>query len=311
MNVLVVGGTGFVGSALARLLTQRGHRVSLLSRRPSAPRALPPVYHWDPEREELDPNALAGIEAVVNLAGENLAGVRWTPERKRRLVSSRVDATAFLVQRWGDPGPAPRTLVNASAIGIYGNRGDEVLTEESAPGSGFLADLCRGWEEAALRARASGARVVLARFGVVLDPAGGALEKLTPIFKLGLGGPLGNGRQWWSWVTLADVLQSIELALTREELSGPVNVVAPAPVRNREFARALGRALRRPALLPAPAPVIRLALGEAADALLSSACVTPRKLLSAGYRFAFEDLDRAFASALRASRGSGAPTRPS
>jgi uncharacterized protein (TIGR01777 family) len=299
VNVLIAGGTGFVGSALARFLTQRGHRVSLLSRRPSAPRAMSPVYHWDPEREELDPNALEGIEAVVNLAGENLAGVRWTPERKRRLVASRVGATAFLVLRLSDRSPTPRTLVNASAIGIFGDRGDEVLTEESVPGSGFLADLCRAWEEAALRAREAGARVVVARFGIVLDPAGGALKKLTPIFKLGLGGPLGSGRQWWSWVTLADVLQSIESALMRDELTGPVNVVAPAPVRNRDFARVLGRVLKRPAILPAPEPVLRLALGEAADALLSSTCVTPRKLLSAGYRFAFEDLDRALASALR------------
>lgn len=300
MNVLIAGGTGFVGTALARLLLQQGHKVALLSRRPSAPRALPPVYHWDPQRDELDPNALAGVEGIVNLAGENLADGRWTAERKRRLVSSRVDATAFLIERASGVSPAARVFVSASAIGIYGNRGDEVLSEESAPGTGFLADLCRAWEAAALRARDAGMRVVTARFGIILDAAGGALQKLRPIFSLGLGGPLGSGRQWWSWVALPDVLQAVETALTQDGIQGPVNVVAPAPVRNRDFARALGRALQRPALLPAPAPLLRLVMGEAADeALLSSACVTPTKLLSSGYRFAFEDLDRALASVLR------------
>lgn len=300
MNVLIAGGTGFVGTALARLLLQQGHKVALLSRRPSAPRALPPVYHWDPQRDELDPNALAGVEGIVNLAGENLADGRWTAERKRRLVSSRVDATAFLIERASGVSPAARVFVSGSAIGIYGNRGDEVLSEESAPGTGFLADLCRAWEAAALRARDAGMRVVTARFGIILDAAGGALQKLRPIFSLGLGGPLGSGRQWWSWVALPDVLQAVETALTQDGIQGPVNVVAPAPVRNRDFARALGRALQRPALLPAPAPLLRLVMGEAADeALLSSACVTPTKLLSSGYRFAFEDLDRALASVLR------------
>jgi len=296
VNVLIAGGTGFVGTALTRLLLQHGHKVALLSRRPSAPRALPPVYHWDPQRDELDPNALTAVEGIVNLAGESLADGRWTAERKRRLLASRVDATTFLAQR----ASGARVLVNASAIGIYGNRGDEVLSEESAPGTGFLADLCRAWEAAALSAEDAGMRVVTARFGIILDAAGGALQKLRPIFSLGLGGPLGSGRQWWSWVALPDVLQAVETALTQDGIQGPVNVVAPAPVRNRDFARALGRALQRPALLPAPRTALRLVMGEAADeALLSSACVTPTKLLSSGYRFAFEDLDRALASVLR------------
>ena len=300
MNVLIAGGTGFLGSALTRLLIQRGHRVSLLSRRPSAPRSTPPIYHWDPERQELDVNALDGTDAVVNLAGENLASGRWTRERKRRLVVSRVEATRFLVRRWSDRPPAPRVLVNASAVGIYGNRGEELLTEESAPGSGFLADLCRGWEEAAQEARAVGARVVITRFGVVIDAAGGALPALLPLFKLGIGGPLGNGHQWMSWVALTDVTQSIANALEREEIAGPINVVAPTPERNREFARVLGRVLRRPALLPAPAGALRLVLGDMADeALLSSARVAPSNLTALGYRFAFEDLEAALRHALR------------
>jgi uncharacterized protein (TIGR01777 family) len=297
VNIVITGGTGFLGSSLTRLLLQRGHRVSLLSRRPSAPRSTPPIYHWDPEREELDTNALEGTDAVVNLAGENLAGERWTRERKRLLASSRVNATRFLVRRWTDRAPAPRVLVNASAVGIYGNRGEDLLTEESEPGSSFLADTCREWEGAALGAQPFGARVVLARFGVVIEAA---LPALLPLFKLGIGGPLGSGRQWMSWVALPDAVQAVATALEREEMTGPINVVSPQPVRNRELARTLGKVLRRPAFLPVPAPVLRLVLGEMADeALLSSARVSPAKLTAIGYRFAFEDLEGALRSALR------------
>jgi len=268
---------------------------------------MPPVYHWDPERGEFDGNSLSGADAVVSLAGENIAGGRWTRERKRRIVESRVEATRFLVRRMGERTPPPRALVSASAVGIYGNRGEEVLTEESPPGAGFLAELCRAWEEAASSALEAGVRVVVARFGMVLDAAGGVLERLLPIFKLGIGGPLGSGKQWMSWVALPDVLQVIETALSREDVSGPVNVVSPAPVRNRDFTRALGRVLRRPAFLPAPAPALRLAFGAMADeALLSSACVAPKKLTSLGYRFAFEDLERAFRNVLSVK----APRRP-
>jgi uncharacterized protein (TIGR01777 family) len=194
--------------------------------------------------------------------------------------------------------------VSASAVGIYGNRGEEVLTEESPPGAGFLADLCRAWEEAALPARDVGVRVVAARCGIVLDSRGGALASLLPLFRAGLGGALGNGRQWMSWVSLPDVLAVLEMAIEREDASGAWNVVSPAPVRNVDFARTLGRALRRPAILPAPAFALRLVLGEMADeALLSSACVSPKRLMSLGYRFAFEDLDRALRNALRDGRG--------
>ncbi len=293
MRVLLAGGTGFVGSALTRRLLSRGHQVSLLSRRPSTPTAAPPVFHWDPERGEFDGNALTGTDAVVNLAGESLAGRRWTEARKRALVESRVGAT-----RWS---ARPSALVSATAVGIYGDRGEEVLTEESPPGAGFLANLCRAWEEAALPARDLGLRVVAARFGIVLDSRGGALASLLPLFRAGLGGALGNGKQWMSWVSLPDLAAVLEMALEREDASGVWNVVSPAPVRNRDFARTLGRILKRPAILPAPAFALRLVLGEMADeALLSSACVAPKRLTSLGYRFAFEDLDRALRSALRA-----------
>ncbi len=301
MNILIAGGSGFLGVALTRHLLQRGHRVSLLSRRPSAPGGAPPVYHWDPERGEFDGNALSGADAVVNLAGENLAGGRWTPERKRRLVDSRVLATRFLVRRMSERTPPPRVLVNASAVGIYGDRGEEMLAEESQPGSGFLAGLCRAWEEAALPARDAGVRVVPSRFGVVLDRAGGVLAQLLPIFKMGIGGPLGAGKQWMSWVALPDVLQIVEMALEREDVSAPVNVVSPAPVRNKDFARALGRILRRPAFLPAPALALRIALGPMADeALLWSVRAVPETMTSLGYRFAFPDLEGALRNALQA-----------
>ncbi|HZI89874.1 MAG TPA: TIGR01777 family oxidoreductase [Candidatus Polarisedimenticolia bacterium] len=299
MNVLIAGGTGYLGSALTRHLVTRGHRVSLLSRRPSAPKATPPVYHWNPERDELDPNALEGAEGVVNLAGESLASGRWTPQRRRRLVASRVGPSAFLVRRWKDTTAAPRVLVNASAVGIYGDRGDEVLTEESAPGEGFLPDLCRAWEEAATGAVGFGARVVCSRFGVVLGPDADAVRKLLPIFRLGLGGPLGSGRQWMSWVSLVDALQAVETALVREDLSGPVNVVAPGAVRNRDFGKALGRVLHRPAFLPAPALALRLVLGPMADeALLTSARAEPARLQAMGFPFVVEDVEAAFRAAL-------------
>jgi uncharacterized protein (TIGR01777 family) len=248
----------------------------------------------------MDPLSLDGIDAVVNLAGENLAGGRWSAERKKRLVESRVTSTRFLVRRMGARKPPPRALVSASAVGIYGNRGEEILTEESAPGAGFLAGLCRSWEEAALSARDAGARVALLRFGVVIGGNGGALEKMTPVFKLGIGGRLGNGRQWMSWIALADVLGVIEAALTREDLNGPVNVVAPAPVRNAEFTRVLGRVLRRPALMPAPALALRAVFGGMADeALLSSARAEPARLKALGYRFVFADLESALRGALK------------
>ncbi len=301
MNLLIAGGRGFVGSALTRHLAACGHRVSLLSRHPLAPRGGVPVFHWDPERGELDPEALRGADAVVTLVGENLAGGRWTPERKRRLVDSRVATTRFLVRRMSERTPRPRALVSASAVGIYGNRGEEILTEASPPGAGFLADLCKAWEAAALGASGAGIRTVVLRFGIVLGAGGGALAKMLPMFRLGVGGPLGNGMQWMSWIALSDVVGVIEHGLSREDVAGALNAVAPAPVRNRDFARALGRVLRRPAVLPAPALALKLLFGEMADeALLSSCRVEPARLPALGYRFAVEDLEKALRNAVRA-----------
>ena len=198
--------------------------------------------------------------------------------------------------------PPPRVLLNASAVGYYGSRGEEVLTEGSSPGTGFLAELCRAWEEAALSARTAGMRVVVLRFGIVLDSTGGALGMMLPIFRLGIGGPLGSGKQWMSWIAMPDLLGVISLALDREGVEGPVNVVAPAPVRNRDFARALGRVLGRPALIPAPAPALKLLLGEMAEeALLSSARVEPARLSTLGYGFRFRDLEGTLRHAVKGS----------
>ncbi len=299
MNVLVAGGTGFVGSALVPRLRSEGHRVSLLSRRPPDRTSEVPVFHWDPDQGALDAEALRGIGAVVNLAGENLVEGRWTATRKRRLFDSRVPVTRLLARRIAETEPPPRVLVNASAVGYYGNRGEEILTEESAPGAGFLAELCRRWEEAALEARTSGTRVTILRFGVVLGGGGGMLGEVLPIFRMGLGGPLGSGRQWMAWIARDDLVEIVALALAREELTGAINVVAPVPVRNRDFARTLGHTLGRPAILPAPAFALRLLFGPMADdAPLSSARVVAKELPAVGYRYRFGDLEEALRHAL-------------
>jgi uncharacterized protein (TIGR01777 family) len=302
VNVLLVGGTGFIGSALTQHLRWRGHRVSLLSRRPSSRTDPTPVFHWDPERAEFDRGSLDGITAVVNLAGENLAGGRWTPELKRRLALSRVASTQFLVKQMREGTAPPSVLVSVSGVGIYGNRGDEVLTEASTPGTGFLAELCLAWEDVAFSASAEGTRVAVLRLGVVLDARGGAVAKMLPIFRLGIGGPLGNGKQWMSWIAMPDLLDVIVLALERESIEGPMNAVAPEPVRNRDFAGALGLVLGRPAWIPAPAPALKLLFGEMADeALLSSARVEPARLAALGHDFRFRDIEGALRHAVKAS----------
>ena len=273
-----------------------------MSRRPSSRTEPTPVFHWNPERAEFDRGSLDGIAAVVNLAGENLAGGKWTPESKRRFVSSRVASTQFLVKQMREGVPPPSVLVSVSGVGVYGNRGDEVLTEASSPGTGFLAELCLAWEDAALSARAAGTRVAVLRLGVVLDARGGALARMLPIFRLGIGGPLGNGRQWMSWIAMPDLLGVINLALDRENVEGPMNAVAPEPARNRDFAHALGLVLGRPAWIPAPAPALKLLFGEMADeALLSSARAEPARLATLGYDFSFRDIEGALRHAVKAS----------
>lgn len=249
---------------------------------------------WDPARGVLQPAAIEGADALVHLAGESVAAGRWTAARKARIRASRVDSTRLLAETAAGLGRRPRVLVCASATGFYGDRGDERLTEQSAPGRGFLAEVCREWEAAAEAARQAGIRTVHLRIGMVLSRAGGALAALLVPFRLGLGGVIGSGRQWMSWIALDDMVGVITHVLADERLAGPVNAVTPAPVTNAEFTRTLGRVLGRPTLVPLPALAARLLLGEMADeVLLASARVEPARLLASGFGFAHPTLEGA------------------
>lgn len=292
MKVLVTGASGLVGSALVPLLTAGGHTVARLVRSP--PRPSVAEVQWNPETGIREIASLEGMDAVVHLAGENIAGGRWTAERKARIRDSRVTGTRTLCETLARLARPPKVLVSASAIGYYGDRGGEVLRETSAPGLGFLPEVCRAWEEATEPAAQKGIRVVLLRIGVVLSPAGGALAKMLFPFKLGAGGIIGSGQQYMSWIGLDDIIGAIHHALMTDALQGPVNVVAPHPVTNRDFTKTLGRVLGRPTLFPMPAFAARLAFGEMADALLlASTRVEPARLMAANYAFRHPDLEGA------------------
>jgi uncharacterized protein len=301
MKILVTGSTGLVGNALVSALVKDGHTVCRLMR----PESLVAGgtkdgfnVAWNPATGELG-GAAVGADAVVNLAGASIAGGRWSAERKALLRSSRMETTRALVGALAKMNARPRVIVSASAIGIYGDRGEELLTEESKAGADFLAVLAQEWEAQALKAEALGIRVVLARFGIILAREGGALAKMVTPFKLGVGGKLGSGKQWMSWVTLEDVVGILRVAIEKADVRGAVNVVAPKPVQNAEFTKALAKVLHRPALFPAPAFALRLALGEIADALLlSSQRVVPSRLERTGYRFQHADLAPALAAVL-------------
>jgi uncharacterized protein (TIGR01777 family) len=284
MHVLVSGSSGLIGSALTVSLPRRGHTVARLLR--GAARAREQDVVWDPETGDLDPPELRSVDALVHLAGENI-GREWTAARKAAIRASRVDATRHLCQTLAQMKNPPRVLICASAVGYYGDRGDEELDESAPPGHGFLADVCRDWEAATDAAAKAGIRTVNVRLAPILDPASGPLARMLPLFAAGLGGRLGSGRQYMSWGTLPDVLRAIEFALEREDLAGPVNVVAPQAVTNAEFTRTLAAVLHRPALLPVPGFVLRIVLGgqRAGELLLSSARVVPRRLQAAGFQF--------------------------
>lgn len=296
MRVLVTGGTGLIGSALCTSLFRDGHQPVVLSRRPEAARARlgdgVEVVRW-PGGEQLPAAVLQEVQAVVNLAGENIGAGRWTAARKELIMESRKEVTRNLVLAMVGAGERPKVLVNASAVGYYGPRGDEEVTEEDAPGGDFLARVCRAWEEEARRAEDLGLRVVILRFGLVLAREGGSLPRLVRPFRFFLGGPLGSGRQWVSWVHLEDALGLIRLALEEEGLAGPINVTAPQPVRMEELARILGRVLGRPSRLRLPAGVLRLALGEMAEMLLTGQRVLAERTLRAGYSFRYPGLKAA------------------
>lgn len=291
-TVAVSGASGLVGRALVAALADHGNQVRRLVRREPADRAA--EIHWDPAAGKIDAGALAGVDAVVHLAGENIADGRWTAAKKERIRASRVEGTRLLCETLASLDHRPRVLAAASAIGFYGDRGEAVMEESAAVGDGFLAEVCRQWEEATQPAAEAGIRVVNLRIGVVLSADGGALAKMLLPFKMGGGGVVGSGRQIMSWVAIDDVAAAVRHVLGTESLRGPVNLVAPQPVTNREFTKTLGRVLRRPTVVPMPAAVARLAFGEMADELLlSSTHVQPARLLESGYAFAYPELEGA------------------
>lgn len=291
MTVLVTGSSGLVGSALIPNLEAGGHRVVRLVRRSPQNDT---ERRWDPETGELDAADLEGVQAVVHLAGENIATGRWNDAKKDRIRSSREDGTRLLAQGLAELQTPPGVLICASAVGYYGNRGDEILDEESAPGADFLAETCLDWEQAARPATDAGVRTVYLRIGIVLSADGGALAKMLFPFKMGAGGVIGSGNQYMSWITLSDLVGIVDHALDTDAIEGPVNAVSPAPVTNREFTKALGGVLSRPTLFPMPAFAARLAFGEMADALLlSSTRVLPARLQESGYDFQHPQLEGA------------------
>lgn len=288
--IAVTGSNGLVGSRLLEELSRNGERITRLVRRnPGKNEVL-----WDPTGSTGEIEALNGVEAVVHLAGENIAAARWSAEVKRGIHDSRFIGTRTLARALAGLASPPKSLVTASAIGYFGDRGDELLDEESLAGNGFLADVAREWEAAAKPAVDAGIRVIHLRFGVILSPRGGALARMLLPFKLGAGGRIGNGRQWWSWISLDDALGAIRHAIETPSLSGPANAVAPNPVTNTEFTKILGRVLGRPTILPMPAFAARLALGEMAEhLLLASTRVEPRRLLETGFVFKLPELEGA------------------
>lgn len=296
VNILVSGSHGLIGSTLVKALAARGHRIVRLVRRAGA--RVPDEVAWHPAAGRIDAPALEGVEVAIHLAGENIGARRWTAARKARIRESRVGGTRLLAEALARLRRTPRVLICASATGYYGSRGEEILIEESAPGTGFLAEVCRDWEAAAAPARDAGIRVAHLRSGLVLSPSAGALASLLPIFRAGLGGRLGSGRQFMSWMTLDDEVEAIIHVLNEDAVRGPVNFVSPHPVTNREFTATLGRVLRRPALVPVPAPVLWIALGEVAGELLGSQRVHPARLLTAGYAFRHPDLEMALRALL-------------
>jgi len=286
-----------LGVALSKALKQQGiHVLRLVRHAPAGSDEL----RWNPAKDELpESGKLEALTAAIHLSGANVASQRWTPAYKREMTESRVTTTRVLAEALAQLKNPPSALVAASAVGFYGDRGGQILDESAVQGTGYFPDLCAHWEAATRPAENAGIRVVHLRFAMVLGPDGGALAKLAPMFRLGLGGPLGSGKQWMSWISEADAVAATLLALKHSGLSGPLNVVAPNPATNAEFTRELGRAVHRPAILPAPAFALRLAFGEMADeALLASTRAVPKRLLDAGFQFTYPTLTQAFAAAL-------------
>jgi uncharacterized protein (TIGR01777 family) len=290
MRIVIGGASGFLGRPLVERLRAAGHDVVRLVRRePSAPDELP----WRPSQEALDPSVVDGADAAINLAGVGVGDHRWTEDYRRLIRSSRLNSTQTLARCIAAAAKPPRVLLNASAVGYYGDTGDREVDEAAPAGSGYFPELCQAWEAATAPAEEAGIRVVHLRSGPVLGPGGGLLGPMLPLFKLGLGGPLGNGRQWMPWISRADELGAIEFLLSADRVTGAVNLTGPAPVPNKEFARTLGRVLHRPALLPVPALALRVVIGEFGPESIISQRVLPAVLAGAGYRFQHSDLESA------------------
>lgn len=299
MKILVTGGTGFVGQSLCPALAADGHEVVILTRQ-SAPRLPPGRVTAVTRLDELDASEFGG---VINLAGAPIGDARWTESRKKMLLDSRVDTTTRLVEWMARGRRRPPVLVSASAVGYYGEQGDRPITEDTPPSPGFTHDLCAAWEHAALKAGDLGVRVCLMRIGVVLDEGGGALAKMLPAFRMGAGGRLGSGRHWFPWIHRADVTAICQWLLQNDDARGAYNVGAPNPVTNADFTRALGRALGRPTVLPMPEAALKLLFGEMSELLLVSDRMLPKRLLDAGFRFRYPELDRALAAIFSSDGG--------
>lgn len=296
MKIILTGGTGLIGKVLMQTLRRAGHRFTCLVREVKSPSDDGTTFaRWNIERGEIEhPAQLEAHDAIIHLAGESVAEGRWTEDKKKRIRDSRVKGTRLLLDTLARLNQPPKVLLSASAIGYYGiDRSDETLTEESAMGEGFLAEVCRDWEAAAMRAADFGARPVLLRTGIVLSAEGGALRKMLPLFRYGAGGRLGDGRQFMSWIALEDEIAAIRFALENEMVRGAVNLTAPHPVTNREFTETIGRVLSRPTFLRVPSFALQMALGEMAATVLSSLCVLPNRLEAAGYQFKFVKLESA------------------
>lgn len=297
MKIAITGASGLIGSAMTSALEERGDEVLRLVRRPARNAS---EVTWDPQKGVIDTTALVGCDAVVHLAGANISDGRWTEDRKALILNSRVDGTRLIASTIAAMKPAPTVFISSSAVGIYGSRGDELLDEEARPGSGFLAEVCLAWEAETAPARAAGVRTVNMRTGIVLSAEDGALAKMLPLFKAGVGGKLGDGKQYMSWITLDDMIDAVIFALDHDNLEGPVNFCAPEPVTNQRFTKALGAALKRPTFLPAPGFALKVAFGEMAEnVLLGGQRVAPRKLLEAGYEFRHDAIEEALMELVR------------
>lgn len=295
-RIAIAGASGFLGSALAKQLESLGHSVIRIGRRENPKHG---NVQWDPIKGEFDASKLEGIRIVVNLAGEDI-GQRWTPDRRKRILESRVRSTEVLAKACAAVDPHPKALVNMSAIGYYGDRGDDIVTVDSPRGSGFLAEVVEAWERAAEPARQAGVRVVHPRAGVVLHPSGGILQRLLPIYRLGAGGPIGGGQQWMSWISLTDAVHALAWMALHESLTGPMLLASPNPVRNVDFSRELARAVRRPAIAPVPAFAVKFMFGEMGEeTVLSSQRANPVELIESGFDFEHPTLAEALAHELR------------